>query len=186
MLERAKSFTAKAEGIANVLLSACGVCPAFDPLSGKPHPPIKKYTGLWDTGASGTVITKKVVDDLKLLPVGKTKVNHADGESIVNVYYVNIFLPNQVGFKFVKVTEGKLGNIDILIGMDIITKGDFAVTNFGGKTTFTFRVPSLEEIDFVSPSVEVKPVEAKASLGRNQPCHCGSGKKYKNCHGKDK
>lgn len=63
MLERAKSFTAKAEGIANVLLSACGVCPAFDPLSGKPHPPIKSYTGLWDTGASGTVITKKIVDE---------------------------------------------------------------------------------------------------------------------------
>lgn len=20
------------------------------------------------------------------------------------------------------------------------------------------------------------------SLGRNEPCHCGSGKKYKNCH----
>lgn len=23
-------------------------------------------------------------------------------------------------------------------------------------------------------------------IGRNDPCHCGSGKKYKNCHGKDK
>jgi preprotein translocase subunit SecA len=21
-----------------------------------------------------------------------------------------------------------------------------------------------------------------AKLGRNDPCHCGSGKKYKNCH----
>ena len=23
-------------------------------------------------------------------------------------------------------------------------------------------------------------------IGRNDPCPCGSGKKYKNCHGKDK
>ncbi|WP_424150008.1 SEC-C metal-binding domain-containing protein, partial [Selenomonas noxia] len=23
-------------------------------------------------------------------------------------------------------------------------------------------------------------------VGRNDPCPCGSGKKYKNCHGKDK
>ena len=23
-------------------------------------------------------------------------------------------------------------------------------------------------------------------IGRNDPCSCGSGKKYKNCHGKDK
>jgi uncharacterized protein YecA (UPF0149 family) len=22
-------------------------------------------------------------------------------------------------------------------------------------------------------------------IGRNDPCHCGSGKKYKNCHMKD-
>ncbi|WP_410521859.1 SEC-C metal-binding domain-containing protein, partial [Borreliella garinii] len=21
-------------------------------------------------------------------------------------------------------------------------------------------------------------------IGRNEPCYCGSGKKYKNCHGK--
>ena len=29
-----------------------------------------------------------------------------------------------------------------------------------------------------------KPVVKKASVGRNDPCPCGSGKKYKNCHGK--
>ncbi len=24
--------------------------------------------------------------------------------------------------------------------------------------------------------------EARTNLGRNEPCHCGSGKKYKQCH----
>ena len=40
---------------------------------------------------------------------------------------------------------------------------------------------------------ESVPAEAKAAknedgrkVGRNDPCPCGSGKKYKNCHGKDK
>ena len=28
---------------------------------------------------------------------------------------------------------------DVLIGMDIIGLGDFAVSNYRGKTTFTFR-----------------------------------------------
>lgn len=32
--------------------------------------------------------------------------------------------------------------------------------------------------------VKKKPVVKKSSIGRNDPCHCGSGKKYKNCHGK--
>ena len=25
-------------------------------------------------------------------------------------------------------------------------------------------------------------LEARSTHGRNEPCHCGSGKKYKNCH----
>lgn len=32
--------------------------------------------------------------------------------------------------------------------------------------------------------VKKKPVVKKKDIGRNDPCHCGSGKKYKNCHGK--
>ena len=29
-----------------------------------------------------------------------------------------------------------------------------------------------------------KPVSVEKTLGRNDPCHCGSGKKYKKCHGR--
>jgi len=28
------------------------------------------------------------------------------------------------------------------------------------------------------------PADAYAKVGRNDPCPCGSGKKYKQCHGK--
>ena len=30
-----------------------------------------------------------------------------------------------------------------------------------------------------------QPVKVEAKVGRNEPCPCGSGKKYKNCHGKN-
>lgn len=30
-----------------------------------------------------------------------------------------------------------------------------------------------------------EPVKAGPKVGRNDPCPCGSGKKYKQCHGKD-
>lgn len=30
-----------------------------------------------------------------------------------------------------------------------------------------------------------QPVRVQEKVGRNEPCPCGSGKKYKNCHGKD-
>jgi preprotein translocase subunit SecA len=29
-----------------------------------------------------------------------------------------------------------------------------------------------------------QPVRVEKKVGRNDPCPCGSGKKYKNCHGK--
>jgi len=29
-----------------------------------------------------------------------------------------------------------------------------------------------------------QPVKTESKIGRNDPCHCGSGKKYKKCHGK--
>jgi len=37
----------------------------------------------------------------------------------------------------------------MLIGMDIIGIGDFAVSNYNNKTIFSFRYPSKHKIDFV-------------------------------------
>ena len=63
---------------------------------------------------------------------------------------MNIRLPNGVGFSGIRVTLGELGDADMLIGMDIINQGDFAVTNSNGKTKFSFRIPSQADIDFVA------------------------------------
>ncbi|MDE6836026.1 MAG: SEC-C domain-containing protein [Muribaculaceae bacterium] len=35
------------------------------------------------------------------------------------------------------------------------------------------------------PAAPQQPVKAEPKVGRNDPCPCGSGKKYKNCHGKN-
>ncbi len=35
------------------------------------------------------------------------------------------------------------------------------------------------------PAPAQQPVKAGPKIGRNDPCPCGSGKKYKNCHGKN-
>ncbi len=74
----------------------------------------------------------------------------------------------------------------MLIGMDIISRGDFAVTNKDGKTTFSFRLPSVAKIDFVKEGAPIEmPLKTTTpKVGRNDPCPCGSGKKYKKCCGK--
>lgn len=164
---QSQSFTLEAEGILRELKTPCGICKAFDPLSGNPHPKIENLVGLWDTGATGSVITKEFAEKIGLIPFRKGKVYHANGEDIVNVYAVNIFLPNQVAFPFVTVTEGKLKGFDMLIGMDIISRGDFVLSNFAGKTSFSFRVPSVGKIDFNSEAKteNKKPSWLKPSSG---------------------
>jgi len=48
-------------------------------------------------------------------------------------------------------------------------------------------IPQEGGKDYYEPSEPVKqePVKVGPKIGRNDPCPCGSGKKYKNCHGKD-
>ncbi len=36
-----------------------------------------------------------------------------------------------------------------------------------------------------APREKPQPVQVEKKIGRNDPCPCGSGKKYKNCHGRD-
>lgn len=105
------------------------------------------------------------------------------GKQEVDVYLVSIFLPNGVGVKDVTVTLAQLDDIDVLLGMDIIVNGDFVVTNHGGKTRWSFRLPSVGPIDFVR-EINDQQLMQTPKLGRNDPCHCGSGKKFKKCHGK--
>lgn len=57
-----------------------------------------------------------------------------------------------------------------------------------GKTTMSFRIPSQHEIDYVKKMQQEKEiVEKHTKSGRsfNSPCICNSGRKFKNCHGKD-
>ena len=51
--------------------------------------------GIWDTGASGSVITSKAAADLGLTLVAMTEVRGVHGAEIVPVYDVQLTLNNQ-------------------------------------------------------------------------------------------
>ncbi|MEO8711135.1 MAG: preprotein translocase subunit SecA [Parafilimonas sp.] len=45
---------------------------------------------------------------------------------------------------------------------------------------------AANENDYYDPTpVKQEPIRVGPKVGRNDPCPCGSGKKYKNCHGRD-
>ncbi len=117
--------------------------------------PMEKTSALWDTGATNCVITKGFAAQLGIVPITQAPVRHGGGQTIENVYLIDIALPNGTKYPGVRVTEcpNTVGDFGIIIGMDIICTGDLAVTNHNGKTVVSFRVPSKKAIDF---NIEMK------------------------------
>lgn len=106
---------------------------------------------LWDTGASISCISEEVANSLELIPTGEIDMATPSGVATRNTYLINVTLPNDVKINDLVVADSEIGKqgLGMLVGMDIITKGDFAVTHSNGRTKFTFRIPSLLYIDFV-------------------------------------
>lgn len=110
-----------------------------------------KTKGIWDSGATNSVITKSIAAKLKLIPSGLAVSKGVHGNKTVNKYVVYILLGSNMKYLLTVTECDELidsGSVDALIGMDIITKGDFIITNYDNKTVMSFRVPSLETVDY--------------------------------------
>ncbi len=176
-----EALTVKSTGRINRIITEIHVAPGFDPAAPpNPVPPHIKTNALWDTGATKCVISQQVAKELGLIAVGAENVIHAGGTSISPTYIVNFLLPGDVGVVGIVVTEfPSIGGFGAIIGMDVITLGDFVITNHGGQTCMSFRIPSQATVDYVKEYDR----QVFAGVSRNDPCPCGSGKKYKKCHG---
>lgn len=173
------SFTAKYEGLSSVLTLPVKIM--LRSAEGA-----YKTEGIIDTGATGSVISENIANCLKAIPQTYAKVNTASSQGVITpVYEASIELSGKVTIGNLMVTSGALlSGAECLIGMDILSKGDLAVTHYEGKTCVSFRVPSRQCIDFVEAEKASSPIVSAKPLGRNDLCSCGSGKKYKHCCGK--
>ncbi|MDH5560270.1 MAG: SEC-C metal-binding domain-containing protein [Deltaproteobacteria bacterium] len=175
------SFTTAADRLVNVLTNEVNVS-VFKALPlAKDFRPFK---AIWDTGATHTVVTKKVAEECGLSQIDIAETHAVGGTFKTSVYLISLVLPNKILISPLRVTEGDLGTSgDVLIGMDIIGLGDFAVSNYDNRTLFSFRMPSESHFDFTGELAKHKKLTSinVAKPGRNEPCSCGSGKKYKHC-----
>jgi predicted aspartyl protease len=108
---------------------------------------------LIDTGSTNTSVSNRLAAGLGLEVVEQCWVDAAGGTHQSNVYSIDVLLRNMVSFtniraaEFVKTTQ----IFDVIIGMDILTLGDLAITNHNHQTVLSFRVPpDTKHIDFVS------------------------------------
>lgn len=76
------------------------------------------------------------------------------------------------------VTVDEVDDDDVIDRIEDMSLEDIE-REFGARFTVP---PPLEE--FPPPEPPMPPYVAESKVGRNDPCPCGSGKKYKHCHGK--
>jgi len=87
---------------------------------------------LIDTGASGTVITPRVADQLGLVHTGFQKVFSVQDEQQRPVYYGIIIFPWGIG-KEIPIVSCPLKNFDCLIGRDILLYWHFTYNGPDGS-----------------------------------------------------
>lgn len=130
-----------------LLKSDCHVARILVPDSPRQARPSRKFTALWDTGSTICVISHRVISLCGLRPEGaEATIVHVGGDAVnVPMFHVRLTLPNGVEFPNVRVARGECFGFDVLIGMDIISRGDFLVLNGGDKTEALFRFPAVDD-----------------------------------------
>lgn len=140
--ENTKAFVSKYEIISNTLINQVDIIYNSKTIN---------VRALWDTGATSSCISHDVVDQLSLVPTGMIEVKTPSGTGQANTYLVDVNLPNNVKIPDLMVCDSEIGaqGIGMLVGMDVINRGDFSVSNYNGKTIFSFRMPSKRNVNYV-------------------------------------
>ena len=107
---------------------------------------------LWDTGAKNSAISPVVASMLGLIPQGTALVSSVTTQELSDSYNITVLLRSSINARFENVFATchpiEKQGIGLIIGMNIISKGDFAISNSNGKTTLSVRFPTQETIDF--------------------------------------
>lgn len=126
-----------------------GICEVFiNALDSDEHPQFRQVNLMWDTGATTSMISKRLASGLQLTPIGKARSCNSTGDIVVDLFKINILLPNKIEIENLTVLSDELPDTDCLIGMDVINLCDFAITHKDGKTKFTFQTPPNADIQF--------------------------------------
>lgn len=144
-------FTTNFSGYASAIETDGSISIAYDELYEKAkHPTFINIKLTWDTGAVKSMISNKLVQSLGLQPIGMASNVNTHGIAFVNLYRVNLLLPNKMEIKLLEVLSDELPDADMLVGMDVINLCDFAISHPTGNTKMTLQIPSILDIDFTN------------------------------------
>ena len=102
---------------------------------------------LWDTVSTESLISEKIVKMIE--PILKNKSKYVTRDVVIEceTYAVSLSLSDEITFRDVLMKKADLSdkNVDIIIGMDIISRGDFEIRNYNNLVEFAFRIPPRNE-----------------------------------------
>ena len=136
-------------------------------------------------------ITLAIIDDmwkehLRELDDLKTSVQNASYEQIdpLLIYKFESFnLFEQMLLEINRQIASFLSRASLPVKQDSDMKeGHQPTSNQRNLRTSRSEAPEAQR---TAPREKPQPVHVEKKVGRNDPCPCGSGKKYKNCHGRD-
>ena len=131
------------------IVTECYVYAATNLTRGDSVKRVKIMRSLWDTGASVSLIPARVAKVLGLTSIGKSGVSgYNEGIDVKDTFLIHLGLPTGDIVTNIMAMEFESDEYDVVIGMDVICNGDLAITNKDDKTTFSFRIPSEQEIAF--------------------------------------
>lgn len=131
------------------IVTECYVYAATNLTRGDSVKRVKIMRSLWDTGASVSLISARVAKVLGLTSIGKSGVSgYNEGIDVKDTFLIHLGLPTGDIVTNIMAMEFESDEYDVVIGMDVICNGDLAITNKDDKTTFSFRIPSEQEIAF--------------------------------------
>lgn len=103
-----------------------------------------EYTAVWDTGATNTGISHKVFNELGLIPIDKSYIRAVNNISESDIALIDLEFLENLKIKDVRAGICQLYDCDVLIGMDVIQKGDISISHTGNKTLFSFAIPPFD------------------------------------------
>ena len=103
---------------------------------------VKALRAMWDTGSNATILSTKLVSELRPDHFGQGGMTGIGGQSEGDTYLLHISLPTGDIITYQEVYEANLGDYDAIIGMDIITRGNFHLDCIKGETLFSFELPN--------------------------------------------
>jgi predicted aspartyl protease len=143
-----RAFTIEYEGLTNEISTPVRLEPIYTTdksLIGTQT----EIDALWDTGAAMTCVKPSLRDRLNLRQselVEPIIMSGIGGDVEADGTLVSIWLAPNLGIELCPVYIADFpGDEELLIGMDIIGMGDFAVCNADGKTSFSFAVPPFPD-----------------------------------------